>query len=1274
MRRLLRHALLAATCLAGWSAAAAGDRVALVIGNSAYRTQNVLANPVNDAADVGKMFRDLGFEVVEGLDLDGAGLKEKLKEFRDKLDGRTLAVFYYSGHGMQIEGHNYIIPIDAKIDKPEDVKLETVDMDLVLQLMRAADRVNIVVLDACRDSPFARSIRRSSKAGTRSAESAWSGGLAEIKSSVGSVIIYATDPGNVAQDGEGRNSPFTEAFLKYAPQSGVEISKVVKRVRYDVVQATGSRQVPWDSSTLINDVYLAGPPDGAIQTAAYTPNPPMSAGPSDPVERGPTGTPTPAAAPPPPSAADQCDRLTSDQQDILRNPKVAPVRTVDAERAIPVCEKALAENPRDLRTANQLGRAYGRAERWVDAQRVFKEAAGRGSAYATGEIGYLYYRGFGGVKKDYAQALPWFEKAAQLGVPMAMTNLAYMYTHGIGTEKNLDKALMWLRRAEAVGFSGAMVTLGEHYLQGLGVPKDPARGVELMRRAIDLEDPEAMAEMGLMYQTGNGVPQDYDAARRWLEKAAAYDSAVGMYNLGFYYLKGDGGAPRNYAIARDWFNRSVRHEGTDALIGLAHMRLNGFGEAADPAAARTLLERAATYDNPGAMVYLARGLRDGDFGDIDEAAAKDWLRRAIALDSDEARQLLAEMERPETPGQTCDRLAAIASDPLRPREIKGLRSPGDIVHSRAIPVCEAAVKAAPTVLRYADQLASAYISAERWADARRVFEAAAVKKSPFAALWVGNIADRGLGGAQDRAAAHKWWEMAAQLGSSDAMFNLGVAHAEGQGVAKDPARAFQWYAKSAALGDVGAMRQVGEAHYFGRGVAEDNTKARHWFEMAAERDDSTAKRRLGEIWSKGHGVKPDPAAARRWYQRAAADGDTWAMRALADLYLNGTGGDREPVKARGLLEQAADAGNVGAMTTLAQYLLAGAVGDVDAAGARGWYEKAAEAGDQAARTWLAVHAPSAAPDLAKGDLCDAAASTAEDPLRSVEHPAVESVDAAVAIPACEAAHAADPTMLRWADQLGRAYLYGSRQIDALRVFREAAEGGSAYAALWVGNLHARGQAGLTVDSGEALKWWEKAAALGSPNAMFNSGVTHFERSRSGGDADADLRAARDWFEKAAALGEPSSMLRLAQFHGEGVGVPVDRAKYVEWLRRAAEFGQPDAMRLLAYDLHRGTDGKVDDPQARRLLEKAVETGNVGALSNLAVFLLEGWGGPKDLGRARKLLDKAVALQSTDGILVLARAHERGSFGKADKSEAKRLYLLASDLGDENAADALKRLK
>lgn len=1275
----LRHLPFLAVLLAGVPGAAAADRVALVIGNAAYRTQHALANPANDATDVGAMFRRLGFDVVEGIDLDGAGLKAKIKEFRDRLGEGSLAVFYYSGHGMQIDGHNFIIPVDAKIESPEDVRLETVDMELILQLMRARDRVAVVVLDACRDNPFARSLRRIAKPGTRAAESAY-GGLAEMKTTVGSVIVYATDPGNVALDGDGRNSPFTESFLKNAPQPGVEISKLIKRVRLDVVQATGSKQVPWDSSTLVNDVYLAGEPTpAAIAPVAGTAPaaPTTTAGATVLAARSPSEATAPAPAavpaasvPAEPTAAALCDRLATDVQDTLRNRDVAPVRTVDTARAIPACEKAVGEDPKTLRLADQLGRAYLKAERYADALRVFKDAAGRGSPYASNEVGYLYYRGFGGLKKDYARARPWFEKAASLGVPVAMSNLSFMYAHGIGTERDPAKAVAWVNRGVALGDPGSIVALGGYHLDGLGVPQDPAKARELFLRAADMDDPEAMNQLGLLAQRGLGGPQDFDAARKWLEKAAAYDSASGMYNLGFYYLVGMGGAPRDYDIAREWFTRSIRLEGIDAMIGLAHMAFNGLGGPVDPQKARDLLERAAAHDSPAAMVYLAHAWRDGTFGRVDEAERRAWLEKAAALDHEEARRELAEMDRPESAGAACDRLAAIRTDPLRPREV----APVDAVDpARAVPACEKAVKEAPKTLRYADQLGNAYVQAERYADARRVFAEAAKKKSAFAALWLGNMASRGLDQTADPAAARKWWEQAAAGGSSDALFNLAVLHLDGTGVPKDATRAKSYFEKSAALDDVGAMRELAELYYFGRGVAEDDTRARELYEKAAARDDTRSKRRLGEIHMKGHGVKVDATLARLWFQRAAADGDAEAMRQLAGLYLDGLGGDREPTKARGYLEQASAAGNTRAMTALAQVLLAGAVGDVDEVGARRWYEKAAALGDETAQSWVAAHAPAAAPDLAKGDLCDQAAGSAADPLRSVDFPAVERVDPRLAVPACEAAHAASPETLRWGNQLARAYLVADRDLDAARVFRDTADRGSAFAALWMGNLHARGLAGFAVDPVRAAEWWRKAADLGSPNAMYNIGIVELDAADGGRDAT-HARAAKDWFERAAALGEPDSMLRIAFLHRDGIGTEANPERYVEWLRKAADFGNGEAMRFLAARLFHGEDGPRDVAGARHLLEKAVDGGNVDALANLALFLIEGYGGPRDPVRARELLEKGAARQNLQAIGDLAKAFEKGAFGKPDLAQAKRWYRLAADLGDADAAKALTRMK
>ncbi|MBK5959756.1 hypothetical protein CCR97_16320 [Rhodoplanes elegans] len=230
-----------------------GTRVALVVGNGAYVHATPLPNPGNDARDLARSLRGLGFDVVEGVDLGKHAMETKIREFGKKLDHADLALFFYAGHGLQVADKNYLVPIDAKLERPGDLALDTITIDDVLAQMESERRVNLVFLDACRDNPLARSLAAS--LGTRS--TSVGSGLAAIQSAVGTMIVYATQPKNVALDGEGRNSPFTAALLKHIATPGLEIGALMKRVRADVYQATRHRQLPWDHSSLMGDVVLA---------------------------------------------------------------------------------------------------------------------------------------------------------------------------------------------------------------------------------------------------------------------------------------------------------------------------------------------------------------------------------------------------------------------------------------------------------------------------------------------------------------------------------------------------------------------------------------------------------------------------------------------------------------------------------------------------------------------------------------------------------------------------------------------------------------------------------------------------------------------------------------------------------------------------------------------------------------------------------------------------------------------------------------------------------
>jgi formylglycine-generating enzyme required for sulfatase activity len=236
-------------------------RVALVIGNSDYKS-SPLKNPVNDARLIAKTLRDLGFEVIARENADQNQMKMAIDAFGKKIKGGGVGLFYYAGHGMEVNGRNYLIPISTNINNENEVEYESVDAGRVLAKMEnAGNRVSIVMLDACRDNPFARNFRSASK------------GLAQTVAPEGSYIAYAAQPGAVASDGSGNNSVFTEEFVKAIRAEGVEINKAFRQVRAAVMQKTGNKQVPWTSESLTGDFYFKLPTGGSAtqETAAQVP-------------------------------------------------------------------------------------------------------------------------------------------------------------------------------------------------------------------------------------------------------------------------------------------------------------------------------------------------------------------------------------------------------------------------------------------------------------------------------------------------------------------------------------------------------------------------------------------------------------------------------------------------------------------------------------------------------------------------------------------------------------------------------------------------------------------------------------------------------------------------------------------------------------------------------------------------------------------------------------------------------------------------------------------
>jgi hypothetical protein len=244
--------------------AAAEKRVALVIGNSAYQNVTRLDNPRNDAMLIAETLSGLGFTLIGGraqLDLDKATLDVDVQNFGRQIQGADVALFYYAGHGVQVNGSNYLVPVGANPTREADVDFQMVDVNLVLRQMQGSGtRLNVVILDACRNNPFGGR-------GLRSAD----GGLAQLRAPEGTLISYATQPGSVAQDGSNGHSPYTKALATTIKQAGLDIFQTFNQVGLTVKRETGGSQQPWVSSSPIDGSFYFVAPAAAEAKIATAP-------------------------------------------------------------------------------------------------------------------------------------------------------------------------------------------------------------------------------------------------------------------------------------------------------------------------------------------------------------------------------------------------------------------------------------------------------------------------------------------------------------------------------------------------------------------------------------------------------------------------------------------------------------------------------------------------------------------------------------------------------------------------------------------------------------------------------------------------------------------------------------------------------------------------------------------------------------------------------------------------------------------------------------------
>jgi Caspase domain/Sel1 repeat len=584
-------AALICFCALTATSAFAESRIALVIGNGGYRSITALTNPPNDAKDVAAQLTALGFNVTFGVDLEQATMESKINAFAKAAADADVSLFYYGGHGVQVAGRNYLIPVDAQLHNEEDIYQHAIHLDDVVKGLEQGKGVHLIFLDACRNSPI------NDATGPGASE-----GLARVGNAAGFLFAFATQPDNVAFDGAGRNSPFAQALLGHVATAGEDVSSMMIEVRKDVIAATGGSQIPWENTSLTRQFYFA--PAAATAGSPETMLWQLAGGQHDPnllniyLERYPegahaadvrallaeaakSGTASPIGGPAAkenveevlwslarsgrqrpllelylarypsgvhvqdastllaslteaqagqPSAGELCARLAMHPRDATANMSGVDLETLtrNAGQAIDACSQAVGEHPGIAHYIALLARAKAADGQLNEAVGLYRKAADAGDARAMVSLGLLLESG-DHAPKDIPAAYALYEKAAARGSADGAINLAVALLSGKGIEKDAARAEKLLRSAAQGGSAIATYNLG--VLAEEGVAGKPADALDLFKQTAGLGDARGFLAAAILLDEGRGAPKDAGAAADQLLRGVAADAGEASNQL-----------------------------------------------------------------------------------------------------------------------------------------------------------------------------------------------------------------------------------------------------------------------------------------------------------------------------------------------------------------------------------------------------------------------------------------------------------------------------------------------------------------------------------------------------------------------------------------------------------------------------------------------------------------------------------------------------------------------------------------------------------------------
>lgn len=485
-------------------------KYALLIANSNYKTFGSLATPVKEAEDLKNTLEKLNFAVTIVKDASKENILDALYDFQQKVSkAGGVAFFHYGGHAVQVNGKNYIIPVDADIPDERRVSTRAVDLDEIMSSMQGD--TNIVILDACRNNPLPASSGRSATRGLV---------LSEFKPK-NSIIVYSAQPGKVAQDGV-----FTPILTKNLLEEK-SFTDVLMDTRREVRKRTNNEQSPGEYNELDAPIYLAG--FATVKTEQTV------------VEN--------------PVASKNPNTVTTNS--VATNTAYTDNALVEEENYASTFDEYMAyAQKNDPDAQYNLGYMYetgdGVDQDLLQAKKWYEKAAKQDQPDAQYALAALYYYDNGVIKQNYAEAKKWFEKAAYNGDDYAMNLLGYMYEQGHGTKQDYDEALRWYLKAADKNNVYAQRNLGLLYLNGNGVRQNYKLAKEWLEKSAEQNNSTAKACLAYLYIDGLGVNQNYTEAKKWLDSAVEQGDRLAQFYLGHLYENGYG-VKQNIDEAIKWY-------------------------------------------------------------------------------------------------------------------------------------------------------------------------------------------------------------------------------------------------------------------------------------------------------------------------------------------------------------------------------------------------------------------------------------------------------------------------------------------------------------------------------------------------------------------------------------------------------------------------------------------------------------------------------------------------------------------------------------------------